>query len=212
MSETYAIADLHGRFDLLVKALSAIESHESQGTIVFLGDYIDRGPNSRQVLERLIAGPPAGWRWVCLKGNHEEMMVDAIRKGEPAGWLVNGGYETIQSYGGNPPEDHIRWCDELPMIHLDDHRAYVHAGVDPHLPLNSRDQGSLNLLWRRYRDDEEVCCERHIIHGHTPNSAGPVRLAGRTNLDTGAVFYGRLVVGVFANDVPGGPVELIAIS
>jgi serine/threonine protein phosphatase 1 len=76
MSKTYAIADLHGRFDLLEMALTCIvERAEPSGTVVTLGDYVDRGPDSRKIIERLIAGPGLdGWRLICLKGNHEDIM------------------------------------------------------------------------------------------------------------------------------------------
>jgi serine/threonine protein phosphatase 1 len=74
LTKTYVIADLHGRYDLLNLALTRIEA-SAPGTVVFLGDYIDRGPASRQIIERLIAGPSVGWNWVTLKGNHEELLV-----------------------------------------------------------------------------------------------------------------------------------------
>lgn len=212
MSKTYVIGDLHGQFDLMQQALAEIErSRHSGGTVVFLGDYVDRGPQSKQVVERLMQGPPAGWRWVCLKGNHEDMMAETIGGPDEGWWLGNGGDATVASYGGDIPREHLEWCRSLPMMHQDKHRVYVHAGVEPSRPLTEMEQGESVLLWMRYPENCDVECDKHVVHGHTPFRDGPVLMAGRTNLDTGAVFFGRLVVGVFDDDKPGGPAGLITI-
>jgi len=213
MSRTYVVPDLHGRYDLMEKALERIEvGSPSGGTVVFLGDYIDRGRQSRQVIERLLAGPPERWTWVTLKGNHEDMMVSCCDGPDIGWWLNNGGAETLESYGGKLPVDHIAWAAKLPMLHTDKHRVYVHAGVEPNRPLDA--QGEAVLLWMRYPPNaiDIAYPGLHIVHGHTPQKRGPELYHGRTNLDTGAVFYGRLVVGVFDDDKPGGPVSLIEIT
>jgi serine/threonine protein phosphatase 1 len=214
MPRTYAVPDLHGRYDLLEAALEAIEHDADEGTIVFLGDYVDRGLQSRQVVERLIAGPPAAWRWICLKGNHEDMLVEALRSPSKRDWwLENGGTETVLSYGGTRriPEDHVNWMASRPALHVDRHRIFVHAGVDPAAPIEAQSQRT--LLWHRWQRDEDCQHPRgHIVHGHTPYRDGPVRLAGRTNLDCLAVMTGRLVVGLFDDDRPGGPIDLIEIA
>lgn len=212
MSKTFVIADLHGRFDLMQKALERIElGTHSGGTVVFLGDYIDRGPDSRQVVDRLRSGPPKGWTWVILKGNHEDMMVACCHGPDLDWWLTNGGAQTLDSYGGSIPEDHIEWAKALPMVHADAHRVFVHAGVEPSRPLDA--QGEAVLLWMRYPDGADIRYPGlHIVHGHTPHRDGPELYPGRTNLDTGAVFCGRLVVGVFDDEKPGGPVSLIEIA
>src|SRR5262245_42928701 len=108
MSKTYAIADLPGRYDLLETAFDAILSY-AEGkaeTIITLGDYIDRGPRSREVIELLMAVPPEhkrhldDWRLICLRGNHEEITLETIRKPlNPEWWLRNGGGWTLISYG-----------------------------------------------------------------------------------------------------------------
>ncbi len=108
MSKTYAIADLHGRFDLLKMALAKISDHAgSPATVVTLGDYVDRGPDSRQVIERLMGGLHEGWRLICLKGNHEDIMWQTCRGIEPDcdWWLENGGAATLISYGQNPDDE-----------------------------------------------------------------------------------------------------------
>jgi serine/threonine protein phosphatase 1 len=220
MARTYAIPDLHGRWDLLQIALAEIEG-QAPGKIVFLGDYIDRGPQSRQIVECLIDGPRPGWRWICLKGNHEEMMVRTLIGGrDPGPWLGNGGDATLRSYGQpydgsyQPdlvPVSHLLWMDSLLLLHRDVHRVYVHAGVDANLPLDAQDAHT--LLWFRYPEDyAEGHSEFHVVHGHQPYEDGPLCLQGRTDLDTLAWATGRLVVGIFDDDVPGGPVDFIIIE
>ena len=109
------------------------------------------------------------------------------------------------------PEQHLCWMDELPLMHVDSHRVYVHAGVNPDLPLDAQDPQE--LLWKRYRDidDQRGHDVRHVVHGHHPFKDGPITIEGRTNLDTLAWHTGRLVVGVFDDDVPGGPVSLLQV-
>lgn len=219
MTRTYAVPDLHGRWDLLEIALAEIEE-EAPGTVVFLGDYVDRGPGSQKIVECLIDGPRPGWRWVCLQGNHEEMMVDTLTgKRDPERWLVNGGDATLRSYGqrgegyepGIVPVAHIAWMASLPLLHRDVHRVYVHAGVDANAPLDAQD--ARTLLWSRYpKEHAEGHSGLHIVHGHQPYEDGPLCLPGRTDLDTLAWATGRLVVGVFDDDRPGGPVEFITID
>lgn len=223
MSLTYAVPDLHGRYDLFRRALNRIEGHASAPSrIVFLGDYIDRGPESRRIVESLMAGPPTDeWRWTCLKGNHEDMMVRCIRGQAPLGWwLENGGSETLSSYGQRRPAasdpgsvlaTHLEWMDGLPLMHVDEHRVFVHAGVDPSLPLDEQD--AEDLLWKRYRDYQAGGhLGRHVVHGHTPIPDGPLLLPGRTDLDTYAWKTGRLVVGVFNDEIPGGPIDLLEVG
>jgi serine/threonine protein phosphatase 1 len=216
-TKTYVVPDLHGRFDLLQLALSRIEQREP-GTIVFTGDYIDRGPQSREVIERLIAGPAPGWNWICLTGNHEDMLIQASRdRLKVSGWLVNGGNATLTSYGvglGTIPDlslvdsSHVNWLKSLPLLHRDKHRIYVHAGVDQEVPLEK--QNKQTLIWKRYRADfEQGYGPFHVVHGHDPFDDGPRLYPGRTDLDTGAYCTGRLIVGVFEDEKPGGPVDLI---
>ncbi len=120
-------------------------------------------------------------------------------------WLRNGGVATIASYAGRPERSHLQWWAAQPTLHKDAHRAYVHAGVLESLPLTEEAQGEEVLLWHRLAKGRDVHWGLHIVHGHTPVLNGPDRLEGRTNLDTGAVFTGRLVVGVFDDGTSGGP-------
>lgn len=216
MSLTYVIPDLHGRFDLLTEMLAKIEAHAAGkvGTTVVLGDYVNKGPDSRQVVERMRAGLFDGWPFFPLKGNHDAMMVEALRDpSKMTGWIEKGGDATIKSWGGDPssiPESDIEWLDRLALLHVDAHRIYVHAGLDPGVPLG--EQPEHTLLWKRYpKGDSAGFGGRHIVHGHNSNAAGPELFEGRTNLDTLAWRTGRLVTGVFDDGKPGGPVDFVVV-
>ena len=223
MTRTYAIPDLHGRRDLLDLAVEAIARRTSgkAATVVLLGDYVNKGPASAQVIERLLARFDPVWRMIDLKGNHDGFMLDALHdaRNMPQ-WLENGGAATLRSYA--PESDHIPdpsvvpdahrgWLERLQTIYTDTHRVYVHAGVDPARPLDAQDVST--LLTRRYAaDDASGHGARHVVHGHHPFRDGPKLLAGRTDLDTLAWQTGRLVVGVFDDERPGGPIELIEVN
>jgi serine/threonine protein phosphatase 1 len=217
MSLTYVIPDIHGRDDLLGEALARIAAHchGDVGVIVAIGDYVDKGPQSRQVIERLKSGVADGWRLVALKGNHDAMMVEALcNSAKMDSWLGKGGDTALESYGGDPaavPPAHIAWLDGLLPLHLDAHRLYVHAGVDPDIPLDR--QSDATLFSKRYpKGFAGGYGERHVVHGHDNNPDGPLLFEGRTNLDTAAWRTGRLTVGVFDDDRPGGPVDFIVVK
>ena len=222
MTKTYAIADLHGRHDLLTAAIEDIERHSPDGgTVVFTGDYVDRGPDSRQVIETLMAGPQVpGWKWICLQGNHEEIMVAGCL-GVVHWWLPNGGGATLVSYGAKDggdardalkfvPQEHLHWIRDLPLYYEDAHRVFVHAGVDETLDL--AETPSNILQWHRYdRDYPRGYRGKHVVHGHEQYEDGPVLHEGRSDFDTMAWHTGRLVIGVFDDEIPGGPVQTIEI-
>lgn len=163
----------------------------------------------------------AGAPVICLKGNHEEMMVHTLRKPlHPGWWIGNGGGATLVSYGHaksgayDPevvPEEHLDWLDALPLMHVDEHRVFVHAGVDPVFSLDM--QIPETLLWKLYHEhDERGHGDRHVVHGHHQFAEGPILKQGRTDLDTFAWNTGRLVVGVFDDAVAGGPVGVIEVT
>jgi len=223
MSLTYAIADLHGRYDLLGMAFEKIAAHAAgkQATIITMGDYIDRGQRSREIIEKLMAGDPApNLRLVCLQGNHEQiMLICCAAPGRIEWWVRNGGGATLISYGNpvgdfaNPsliPIEHLRWAFELPKYYEDAHRIFVHAGVKDGVKLG--DQDDEILLWMLYPDgDKGGYGSKHVVHGHHQFENGPLLFSGRTDLDTFAWWTGRLVVGVFDDELAGGPIELISI-
>src|SRR5579875_3001411 len=135
MSRTFAIGDVHGRADLLHRAIDHIRQSDPDGLIVMLGDYVDRGPDSRRVVERLMGEHAAGGL-IALLGNHDLMMVEAVRAGDPvrmAWWLGNGGDATLKSYGSldvvqaelaKVPAVHLDWLASRPLYHLDRHRLF----------------------------------------------------------------------------------------
>jgi serine/threonine protein phosphatase 1 len=216
MSLTYVIPDIHGRHDLLSEALAEITLHSrgEAGAIVLIGDYVDKGPDSKGVIDRLLAGVDAGWNLVTLKGNHDALMAEALREpSKMAAWMGKGGDAALASYGGDPaavPASHIDWLDRLQLMHVDAHRVYVHAGVDPQLPLDQ--QSEATLLCKRYsKECSGGFGTLHVVHGHDNHPEGPLLHEGRTNLDTLAWRTGRLTVGVFDDDRPGGPIDFIMI-
>jgi len=209
-ASAWAIGDIHGRFDLLTKALAEIEARSPSPTrIVFLGDYIDRGPQSREVVETLMAGPKrAGDEWICLRGNHEQMMIDAYREPlNPGWWLGNGGETTVASFGGAIPEAVLSWCESLPICHETSTHFFVHAGIRPGLSLKLQEPEV--MLWIRgpFLDDD-TDHGKHIVHGHTPNRQAEL-MPNRTNLDSGAFYYSVLTAARF--DAPGGPTSILEI-
>ena len=217
MSLTYVIPDVHGRFDLLSEALHRVHAHAAGngGTLVMLGDYVDKGPDSNKVIARLRRGMPEGWTFLPLKGNHDAMMAAALS--DPAKmnhWLERGGDTALQSYGSEPsaiPAADIAWLGALPLTHIDAHRIYVHAGLDPDVAIDA--QPETTLLWKRYPKGDATGFEgRHIVHGHNAFAEGPELYGGRTNLDTQAWRTGRLVTGVFDDAAPAGPVDFIVVQ
>jgi serine/threonine protein phosphatase 1 len=217
MSLTYVIPDIHGRYDLLSEALAGIAARSGgeAGVIVTIGDYVDKGPASRQVIELMLSGVAPDWHLIALKGNHDAMMVGALRDpAKMASWIAKGGDAALASYGGDPaavPQTHITWLDQLRLIHVDAHRLYVHAGVDPDVPLEM--QREATLLCKRYpKGFAAGFGELHVVHGHDNFPNGPLLYQGRTNLDTLAWRTGRLTVGVFDDERPGGPVDFIVIT
>lgn len=216
MSKTYVIPDIHGRHDLLSDGLAEItaRSRGNGGVIITIGDYVDKGPQSKQVVDLLRSGVGEDFRLVALKGNHDALMIDALRDSlKMPTWLAKGGDSALASYGGDVgdvPQSHIDWLDRLKLMHLDAHRLYVHAGVDPDLPLDRQDEHT--LLWKRYAKGFPLGFGRyHVVHGHDNCPGGPLLYEGRTNLDTLAWRTGQLTIGVFDDDRPGGPVDLIVI-
>jgi serine/threonine protein phosphatase 1 len=219
---TYAIPDLHGRLDLLTSTLAKIVAHAGgrAATVVTLGDYIDRGPDSCGVIDHLMAWQSSNLRLVALKGNHEEMMWRTCTElPDPGWWIANGGDRTLLSYGQPPdqppnllvvPPRHLDWIAGLPLLHVDQYRVFVHAAVDPGRPLDQQDPRT--LLWERYRDDfDGGYGDRHIVHGHDAMVKGPLVMKHRTNLDTMAWKTGRLVVGCFEDSKPGGAREFLEV-
>jgi serine/threonine protein phosphatase 1 len=204
----YAIGDIHGRADLLTEILDGIATEQrkrskvAETRLVFLGDYIDRGPASRQVIEILLTGLPADCRSVFLKGNHEDMLLKALisHAGQEI-WLANGGEATLRSYGihrhHTPSEElldalgsHRRFFDGLELTHEAGDYLFVHAGIRPGVALGS--QRPNDLMWIRHDFlNHSGDFGRIVVHGHTPSSEPEVK-PNRIGIDTGAWLTGAL--------------------
>src|ERR1700722_8327037 len=151
---TYAIGDIHGCYTKLNNLLKNCMQHcaDNGFRVVFLGDYVDRGMRSREVVELLMRTQAySPQRVTCLRGNHDEMLVNAAGGGDPAVWLANGGDATLRSYGveraDDIPRQHLDWMAALPLSTSDAKRFFVHAGVQPGIPLER--QTKETLLWMR---------------------------------------------------------------
>ncbi|GJD87768.1 Bis(5'-nucleosyl)-tetraphosphatase, symmetrical [Methylobacterium hispanicum] len=211
----YSCGDVHGRDDLLAEFLDWVgaDAHGNQATVVFLGDYVDRGPRSREVVERLMRGPSRpGETWIPLKGNHDALFAAAWRDPDSdaaATWIMNGGMATKRSYGvgygcdlaQHVPEAHIRFLEGLQLAADDGERLYVHAGVRPGLGIAF--QSEQDLTWIRSPFlEERHDVDRLVVHGHTPSKAGPVATRWRLGIDTRAYSSDRLTGVRFEPGVP----------
>lgn len=224
-SRVYAVGDVHGRIDLLDRLLDLIAddaagSGAARRVVVFLGDYVDRGPRSRQVLDRLAAGPPPGFEWVALDGNHEDMMrgfLDDPSTGPV--WLRNGGGATLASYVGAPPAAgdapsdlrdaladalpglHRRFLAGLAPSHVEGDYFFAHAGVRPGVALGAQRRD--DLLWIRGPFLECLApFGKVVVHGHSITAHPDDRL-NRIGVDTGAYASGRLTALVAEGDWHG---------
>lgn len=213
----YAVGDIHGQLRLLDRLLEEIEADAARSdaerrVLVFIGDYVDRGPDSARVIERLVSGLPDGYEARFLMGNHEDILLQVLdNPGVLELWLVNGGAATLASYGVEAPgpgsgvraftmcrdafaralpPTHLAFFERLEfMVTLGDY-VFVHAGIRPGTPLEKQVQR--DLLWIRHdflysEEDFGVV----VVHGHTPGPL-PVERPNRIGIDTGAVVYGRL--------------------
>lgn len=216
-TSVYAIGDVHGQLALLESLVDRIRADTSRHPLrrqvmVFVGDYIDRGPESAAVIEYLIRGLPRSFEVHCLMGNHEHALLRFLA--DPSTmphWLMNGAAATLRSYGVDPvgeeagetafqacrdallsamPASHRAFIDSLPLVLEIGDYLFVHAGIRPGVPV--AEQSEHDLLWIRegFLDcDEDL--GRVVVHGHTPQPE-PVVRPNRIGIDTGAWAYGCL--------------------
>jgi serine/threonine protein phosphatase 1 len=207
-----AIGDLHGRLDLLEELWPRIDaasrlSSARRRLLIFLGDFVDRGLQSRALVDRLIAGF-TGFEAIFLKGNHDETLLQFLQ--DPSigeAWRSFGGLETLRSYGvahapgtawaqtrsafaAALPDAHLEFFKNLKLHVVVGDYLFVHAGLKPRVPLEA--QREFDLLWIRDEFlDSTVNFGKVVVHGHTPTDRPQVR-ANRIGIDTGAYMTGRL--------------------
>jgi serine/threonine protein phosphatase 1 len=214
----YVVGDIHGRADLLRQLhgiiLADAGAHRTrQRVVVYLGDYVDRGLESRQVLDMLLDEPLHGFEQVHLLGNHEQAMLDFLE--DPAigpAWLYYGGAATLYSYGINaqarPPEGaerfahlsaelgqllpsrHVRFLRRLSLYHMEGDYLFVHAGIRPGVAIERQKADDLLYIRDEFLNFREPH-ERIVVHGHTITNDPDVR-PNRIGIDTGAFATGRL--------------------
>jgi serine/threonine protein phosphatase 1 len=205
----YAVGDIHGMDDLLAEIMIMIEADADvyglPATIIFLGDLVNRGRKTRQVIERLISGPKrADQRWIVLRGNHEQVMLDAVtRDMRFKRWLKMGGRAALESYGGTRKDEtpegarrlidpaHLAFLSALPLTHVEGGYLFVHAGVLPGLSLDRQDAETLLTIRGRFLNQPHHL-PYTVVHGHTPTNGAPLLGPGRIGVDTGAYFTGVL--------------------
>jgi serine/threonine protein phosphatase 1 len=238
----YAIGDIHGHLDLLQRQhdlIAADQARHGAGTVVHVGDLVDRGPNSAGVIEWLRRGQAEGQPWVVLKGNHDRMfalfLTDPRAQDEglrsDLSWLHPrlGGSATLASYGvrnagDRPvarvhaeaveavPPAHRDWIAGLPVMHRAGGLCFVHAGVRAGVPLDQ--QTETDLVWIRGAFlTDPVSHGPLIVHGHTAIDEA-THYGNRVNLDSGAAYGGPLTAVVFDEGevwrlTPGGRVPLL---
>lgn len=209
----YVVGDIHGRADLLEQITHRIDQHFASNPIgraieVYLGDYIDRGPASRQVIEQLIQRS-SEHEAVFLKGNHEAFLIEFLKSPRMLEvWGKNGGLQTLASYGVAPPtqadankqvatalktampKSHRAFLKQLKSSFICGKYFFVHAGVRPGIALAKQDERDLFWIREEFLTYEQDF-SKIIVHGHTPVNEPDVR-PNRINVDTGAYATGRL--------------------
>ncbi len=204
----YAIGDIHGCVEQLIALEAAIARDggglEGEKWIVTLGDYIDRGPDSRGVIEHLLGTPPRGFRRFTLAGNHDAILLDFLANPDAhAYWLDEGGVETLASYGidlhhevidtglrSRIPAAHLALLEALPVYLSLPGWLFVHAGIRPGIPLAT--QSDDDLMWIRAPFlSAQLTGGLRVVHGHTP-SREPSVTPHRIGIDTHCFATGRL--------------------
>lgn len=241
-----ALTDIHGRYDCLVamrdKLAGILEG--SDHTLILCGDYMDRGPQSKEVMEAVVAGKlffTFAKEVICLKGNHEEIFLDAINDNHWNMLLNNGGWVTMASLLGvekskvsdaifvkgtktNLKYDHrINWIvsfiKDLPIYHKIGKYFFVHAGVNPHIPIEDQtrriEEYTNYFMWVRDAFLNQNKDQGYtIIHGHTPHSYDHWRggASYRVNLDSGASYTGLLSAAIIRDPNDRDAYDIVTVK
>lgn len=196
-----AIGDIHGCYKSLEALLQKLESYADR-RFVFIGDYIDRGPDSKKVVDRLIELQKE-IDCVFLRGNHEQMLLDAFNNDEFKLWLINGGRSTLKSYNinhsGALPDSHQKFYNQTKHYYNTSNYFFVHAGLSPLKTIKQclqNEEEMEEFLWERsHLNAFETPWEKTVVFGHTPRQQ-PIKKNRMIGIDTGCVFdrmgYGKL--------------------
>lgn len=211
---TIVIGDVHGCYNELKDLISILEEEgeykKGIDKLIFLGDYIDRGDNSRLVIEFIRNLQENNENVIALMGNHEDMLLGYLDEGDDS-WLWNGYKSTMDSYKNFDKQfdDDVRWIRNLPLYHEDKHFVYVHAGIDPYKPMKKQSRNT--LLWVRepfiYSMKEY---RKKVIFGHTPTISlteeyKPIyTFTKNIGIDTACVFGGALTALIIDDDEVNG--------
>ena len=186
---TYVIGDIHGCLLPLQRLLAKI-SPKPGDEVIFIGDYIDRGPESREVVEHLLG---LSYRCVFLMGNHEKMLLDYLDGTDPGIYLSNGGQATLESYGGDfakIPPAHLNFFRSLRPMYETSGYLFVHAGIRPMVPLDKQEVD--DLMWIRQEFFQFIGrFPKPVVFGHTPLRQ-VLLTPDRIGIDTGCVYGGKL--------------------
>jgi serine/threonine protein phosphatase 1 len=201
MDRIFAIGDIHGCLDHLQTLIISLPVDRQNDTLLFIGDYIDRGSSSREVVDYVIGLRSEFRKVICLLGNHEQMFLDYLDGTDEEMYLYNGGASTLFSYGlsrsSSPeeakakiPADHLQFYQALLPYYETEDYIFVHAGLAPGLTLD--EQSVRDLLWvRQDFTASDYDFGKRVIFGHTPQKK-PLIMPNKIGIDTGAVFGGRL--------------------
>ncbi|MDR8392384.1 serine/threonine protein phosphatase [Aliifodinibius sp. S!AR15-10] len=204
------IGDIHGCLESLNALLGKLAKYDDR-TIVFIGDYIDRGPDSKGVVDLLLEYRQ-DHDCIFLRGNHEQMLLDAIRKDGVNLWLTNGGRSTLRSYGTNDreldlPEEHIKFYYNTQIYYDTPDYFFVHAGLAPHKTIEesiANKKEHVEFLWERsHLNAFETSWEKKVVFGHTPRPH-PLQKEKMLGIDTGCVYqslgYGKLTAALLPEE------------
>jgi serine/threonine protein phosphatase 1 len=186
----YVIGDIHGCHDELCDLIAQILIHcrGKDFKLIFVGDYVDRGSKSKEVVQLVSKLQKEGH--VALMGNHEDMIM--------SGELMYAA-ETLRSYNSlQMPEDVLEWMRSLPKYYEDDTIIVAHAGANPAFPMS--EQTDQMLLWMRYEEYHHAQLKKHFYHGHTPRLGKIEQTEDRTNVDTACVYGGHLTAAIVGDD------------
>jgi serine/threonine protein phosphatase 1 len=201
MNKIFAIGDIHGCLEKLEALMDQIVMDRQNDTLVFIGDYIDRGKNSREVVDYLIRLQNDYKKVVFLQGNHEQMFMNYLEGVNEGLYLGNGGRATLDTYGilisddiaerkAKIPEKHMSFFHSLLSYYETDKYIFVHAGLRPELPL--KEQAIDDLLWIRFEFiQNENDFGKTVIFGHTPMRDLMIS-KNKIGIDTGAIYGGKL--------------------